>query len=34
MERVNVLQCIAIALLVMYGWIPICWCIGKALGWL
>lgn len=33
MEKVNVPLCLCVAVLLAYGWMPVCWAIGKLAGW-
>lgn len=33
MEKVNVPRCMLIAVVAVYGWMPVCWAIGKLMGW-
>lgn len=34
MSEMKLLRCAGVAVLLMYGWMPICWAIGKVMGWL
>lgn len=34
MDKLTVATGAGIALALMYGWMPVCWAIGKVAGWL
>lgn len=29
----KVMQAMAVAVALAYGWMPVCWAIGKVMGW-